>query len=351
VQAGAVGASAGTANGAAAGAISVLGAAGGAASTDGTGGAGTTISLTAGAGGAAAGSSSDAGGAGGDVSVTAGASGAGADNSTGTKGGSVTVSAGDGSNVDSGNGGTHGAGGDITLDAGDEGTGTAGAADHGTIYHKIDGTTCWYVTGKTTSASDTLGDLLPGADDTYSIGKSTARAKGLYTKDVFGAAEIVFRPNQAEFPTSAYATPDTRNGRPCIDFDDGTSTNDEACYFSGVMPDGYISGHDLDVTLVWAATSATTNEVRWFVDLERVNTTLDVDTDSFSGNGETSDETCPGTNGYVKYSTLTLNGSSLDGVQAGEYFRLKVQRIGTHGNDDMTGDAELFVVHIKEGDA
>ena len=68
-----------------------------------------------------------------------------------------------------------------------------------------------------------------------------------------GNSLIIFNALANEPPSSNYATLDTRNGQPCLDFDAST---DESAIFSGLLPRHYAGG-GLTVRLYWAATSAT----------------------------------------------------------------------------------------------
>lgn len=159
-----------------------------------------------------------------------------------------------------------------------------------------------------------------------------------------GNTLLDFEAPAAQFPASAYATPDVRNNHACLDFD---ATADEACYFEGILPTHYAGG-GLTVILVWAATSATTGVVRWDVAIERHDTGTDLDADSFASDASV-DGTVPGTSGAPVYTSLTFtSGAAMDSLAAGEHFRLRVNRDANHANDTATGDAELLAVHVKE---
>jgi hypothetical protein len=148
-------------------------------------------------------------------------------------------------------------------------------------------------------------------------------------------------------PLTAFATPDTRNGHPVLDFD-GT-TDEEAC-FTGVMPHHY-GGGSIAVRLLVGMTSATSGAARWQTDFERIlSGTLDVDADSFSGTFQSAGLTIPGTAGVFTWVTITHTNAQIDGLVAGDAFRLKVRRDadGTSGTDDQTTDAELLAVELQE---
>lgn len=160
-----------------------------------------------------------------------------------------------------------------------------------------------------------------------------------------GDTLLIFHPYNNEPVSSNYATLDTRNQHPCLDFD--ASTN-ESAVFSSVMPQSYAGTTGVTVYLHYAMSSATTNTVDWDVAFERIgDQQLDIDGDSFAAVNSVDNTTVPGTTGLVDIVSVAFtNGSDMDSVAAGESFRLKVTRDAT--NDDATGDAELYKVEIRE---
>lgn len=159
-----------------------------------------------------------------------------------------------------------------------------------------------------------------------------------------GQTLCVFTAQANQPPASAYATPDTRNSIPVLDFDAAT---DESAVFLGVLPRNYASG-GLTVTLHVMHSSATSGSSRWQVQIERMNT--DEDADSFATAGSAA-ATANATSGIISTATITFtDGAAMDSLAVGEPFRLKVTRDadGTSGTDDATGDAELVAVEIKE---
>lgn len=151
----------------------------------------------------------------------------------------------------------------------------------------------------------------------------------------------VFTPLDSNPPSSAFATFDTRNSIAVLDFDDG-ATN-EATSFVSVIPEGANLTSGLKIRLHWMATSATTGVVRWGVQIERGNT--DLDSDSYD-TAEESNTTTSATAGIPTVTEITT--TSLDGLTAGDLFRLRVYRDSSDTtNDTMTGDAELIAVEIR----
>lgn len=156
----------------------------------------------------------------------------------------------------------------------------------------------------------------------------------------------VFTPLNNVPPTANYATFDTRNSHPTLDFDDST---DESAVFDGQLPPNY-GGGGLTVVLYWAATSATTNVCRWQVSIERMDAALDTDADSFAGT-QTAGTTTSGTSGVLVTTSIPFtSGAQMDSLVVGEPYRLKVSRDadGTSGTDSLVGDAELMRVVVLE---
>lgn len=159
-----------------------------------------------------------------------------------------------------------------------------------------------------------------------------------------GDTLIVFTPHSNEPPVSAFATLDTRNLHPVLDFDDAVN---ESAVFSGVMPQIYAGG-GVTVFLHYAMTSAVTLTVDWDVTFERIgDQQLDIDGDSFAAVNSVDNTTVPGTAGLVDIVSVAFtDGADMDSVAVGESFRLKVTRDAAA--DDAVGDAELLAVEIRE---
>lgn len=156
-----------------------------------------------------------------------------------------------------------------------------------------------------------------------------------------------FTANQAFLPAASFATQDTRNTHPVLDFD---AAADECAYFGGFLNSSYAGG-GLNVTLGWLATSATTGATGWLVSIEaHPDDALDLDSDSFVADNSASATTASAT-GEVQYTTISFtDGADMDSLAAGESYRLRVCRDGDGSvvTDDMTGDAELYKVIVAE---
>ncbi len=157
-----------------------------------------------------------------------------------------------------------------------------------------------------------------------------------------GTWQLQWGPLVNEPPASNYATLDSRNAHPVLDFD---TTTQEAAIFSGILPTDY-SGAGLTVSVWCAATSATTGTIGWLVSIERMDaSSLDIDADSFASANTVTATTVPGTSGQLlKLSVNISSGANMDSLAAGEMFRLKIERDVT--NDTAAGDAELLRVML-----
>ena len=160
-----------------------------------------------------------------------------------------------------------------------------------------------------------------------------------------GDTLLIFHPYNNEPPASNYATLDTRNSRPCLDFD---ATTNESAVFSAVMPQHYAGTTGVTVYIHYAMSSAEANTVDWDAAFELVgDQDLDVDGDDFAAVNSVDDTTVPGTSGLVDIVSIAFtDGADMDNVTAGDGFRLKVTRDAA--SDDAAGDAELYWVEIRE---
>ena len=160
-----------------------------------------------------------------------------------------------------------------------------------------------------------------------------------------GETLLIFTPLHNEPPSSNPATFDTRNSRPCLDFD--ASTNEYAI-FSAIMPQHYAGTTGVTVYIHYAMSSAEADTVDWDAEFELVgDQDLDVDGDSFAAANSVDNTTVPGTSGLVDVVSIAFtDGADMDSVAAGDGFRLRISRDAT--NDDATGDAELFWCEIRE---
>jgi len=153
-------------------------------------------------------------------------------------------------------------------------------------------------------------------------------------------------------PATAYATPDARAGGstpaesfPVWDFDD---TTQEHLDFHCVLSPTY-GGGGLTIRIYWSATSATTNNCVWNAAIRRINDDAeDIDTSqTYDYNAVTA--TTANVSGEVAYDEITFtSGADMDSLAAGEQFVLRIRRDASNASDNMTGDAELHAITIRE---
>jgi hypothetical protein len=158
-----------------------------------------------------------------------------------------------------------------------------------------------------------------------------------------GDTLLTFIPQCNEPPSSNFATFDTRNQHPVLDF-----ALNEIGIFSAVMPRHYAGG-GITIYLHYAMSSAVGNDIKLETSLERIgDQQQDIDSDGFAAAQNTGDVTVPGTSGLVDIvSTTHTNGAQMDSIAIGEGFRLKVKRVAVSGTD-ASGDLELRFIEIKE---
>jgi len=160
-----------------------------------------------------------------------------------------------------------------------------------------------------------------------------------------GDTLLVFLPFNNEPPSSNFASLDTRNLHPVLDFD---ASINESAVFSSVMPQHYAGTTGVTVSIHYSMATATALTVDWDVAFERIgDQQLDVDSDSFAAVNSVDDTTVPGTSGLVDVVSVTFtDGADMDSVAVGELFRIKVTRDAA--SDDATGDAEIHAIEIRE---
>lgn len=182
-----------------------------------------------------------------------------------------------------------------------------------------------------------------------------AKADGVYLVDELGVVTgpfgsgggavstlLIFTALHAEYPASAFATFDTRNLHAILDFDD---TVDESAIFSAVLPRSY-DASGLKIWIHFAMETAVTGNVIWKVAFERIGEVLDIDADSFAAAQSTGAITVPGTSGMIEMASVTLtDGAQIDGLLAGEGFRMKITRDAV--TDTAVDDAEILYIEIE----
>lgn len=161
-----------------------------------------------------------------------------------------------------------------------------------------------------------------------------------------GDTLLIFHPYDNEPPASGYATLDTRNAHPCLDFDASAA---ETAQFSFILPRNYAGG-GVTIYLHIGASGITTGDFLIDTSFERISSEQqDVDGDGFATAVSWSAQTVPGTDGNVKiYSNAHTDGAQMDSLAVGEMGRLKITRAAIGGGDTAAADIELYAVEIKE---
>jgi len=151
-----------------------------------------------------------------------------------------------------------------------------------------------------------------------------------------------FFPYDNEPPSSNYATAGLRNGHPTLQFDDTTAWS---AIFTGKMPQNYAGS--IGVTVYVTATAiATTGTMGWTVEFERMDAATDLDADSFASVQTITATTVPGTSGFPLTLSVAVAAASMDGVVAGDSFRIRIKR--DVANDNAAGNTEIMRVEIRE---
>lgn len=170
-------------------------------------------------------------------------------------------------------------------------------------------------------------------DDTF----EALNVSGTNTGDQLTYA--TFTPVDNAPPAANAATSGLRNRIPILEFDDATN---ETAYFIGIMPQGAKLASGLKVRIHWTAATATSGNCYWAVAFERLNT--DIDADSF-GADTLSAATTNATSGVPNVTEITV--TTIDGITAGDAYRLRIVRQASDALDTMTGDAQIIAVEIR----
>ena len=159
-----------------------------------------------------------------------------------------------------------------------------------------------------------------------------------------GDSLLIFRAQDHIQPASNPAIFQRRNGTPVLEFDDTTQW---VAIFHGVLPRHYTGG-GIRVYLHFSAKTAVTGTLGWDVAFERIgDSQQDLDSDGFASAQTVTAVTVPGTSGHVDIQSVDVtDGAQLDGLLAGEGFRLRVRR--DVANDTAAGNGQLGFVELVE---
>jgi hypothetical protein len=159
-----------------------------------------------------------------------------------------------------------------------------------------------------------------------------------------GDSLVSFLPHQAIPVATNAAVKRVRNGHTVIRFIDGAV---KRAIFEDFLPRHY-SGAGITLTLVWTGESDANgaHACAWRAAFER-DLSTDLDADDFASAKNVS-AAPPATSGVPLYTTLAFGNSEIDGLQAGEAFRLYIERVGNDAGDTLTAGADLIGVELRE---
>lgn len=155
-----------------------------------------------------------------------------------------------------------------------------------------------------------------------------------------GPWELAFFPQQNNPPASEPALITNNNGHALLSFNSATALT---AIFSEILPVAYAGG-GLIVTLWWACPSDTAGNVGWTVAIEREEVgVFNLGTDSFATAQTVTAVAVPTTDLIVASSSVTItSGAEMDGLLAGELFRLAVALDTT--NTTITAGHTIYLV-------
>jgi hypothetical protein len=149
----------------------------------------------------------------------------------------------------------------------------------------------------------------------------------------------------AELPAADYATFDIRADVPIVVFPKGGLPTAE---FGFILPQagGAAQTPGLKVVIAWAATSATSGNVKWSVGFKSFSQDIDdIDGKAYATAKTITADACDAA-GEVRYSEVTFSNAEADNLARGEYAKLRLQR--DQSSDTMLGSAEVLALEIRE---
>lgn len=144
-------------------------------------------------------------------------------------------------------------------------------------------------------------------------------------------------------PATAYATFDTANNVPVLNFDAVTG---ESGIFSNIMPQGASFSNGIDARIFFRAAGGVTGGVVWNAAFESGNSNLS--SDAWTTGINSSGALANGTLGKLTVATITFNSGEIGGITAGDFFRLRLSRVALDAADTMTGDAQFAALEIRQ---
>lgn len=195
-----------------------------------------------------------------------------------------------------------------------------------------------------TSLNGFTGGVTLAAGTGISISNSSGTITITSTASGGAGTKTIMRhiPLMSEPPATNFATIDTRNSVPVLEFDAATN---ESTVFTGIISEGIIMGSTLGVYLHFAGDTATGSTVAWGICMERMTGTFGFSADRFN-EGVQVNQILPSTT-----AAITIAGAALPvpvGLTQGEAYRLLIRRIANDAtNDTAPGDAQLIAVELR----
>lgn len=160
-----------------------------------------------------------------------------------------------------------------------------------------------------------------------------------------GDTLFVLTPMSNEPPDSSAATFDTRGGVALLDFAAGIDENAE---WGLIMPANYGTG-GLTITIWFAASSGTTGNAIWRIAIEKITDDgISLEALSYANTQDSAQTPPSGTSGNIVDASITFTNAQIDGVTAGDNFRLRLIRVGSSASDTVTGDLEFVSMEVAE---
>ena len=141
-------------------------------------------------------------------------------------------------------------------------------------------------------------------------------------------------------PSATPAGRASRAGLHVITFADAVA---QSARFAARVPEDYSGGAWL-ISSGFSMESATSGSVVWFLEIDKID---NADTESYAAI-QSFTVAAPAVSGRIGSAIWLLSGAALDGLAAGDWFRMRLTRDGGNGSDTATGAAEMhFLIALE----